>query len=662
MDLCIKKTLPLLLSTLLALPNGQARAEIGLLTSADGSVMGGAGQYPDGRNSSQAVVLWNPRTEKLIGRYGTEISNHTCAALSDDGTVLAIAGQVAEPESVQVPQNKSLGARGFASGFRDAFRKETPALYVWNTKTNKIVLKLELNGATVNALKFSPDGKTLAAGCNDCIIRAWDIPSGKSSKRLSGAELPITCLAFSSIDNNLYSKEDSQDRSVVRRWSIETGKQLSTFSIEVPIALTTPATSMKLSRNGDLLIIGNVFSILKIVDPSLGKETKTFDRSGAFALSPDGTTLAIADDCGKVNVRSLKTNSNVGSLVGHSDLPSPYNRVVFVEFCDKGLKLITGGTDGTFRIWDAASGKRLSTFQSIPSGITDTAFDATGKTLVTGSYRGEIQILDCPTGKKLREIQLTEPSEQIMLPPNKDLIVTKSEKSVQLYSIGTGRFVNKLATKGRVSAIDGSSDGEKIAVGLFNGNVDLFDTNGSALSQLVSGSAKPITCLRFSRDGSLIATGSQDGKVRLWSIPEGKLLFTLDSRDRINAIDFCSVNRQLVSVDSNGLLKLWDVDTGRLLSSFRLPQGNCCSIATTADGRRLATSSYSLQSPNFIRIWELPFAVPAPEILQIPTEMDLTPGLHFSPDGKFITGGSSFGRVQLWNTTTGQKRIISEFQ
>ncbi|MDZ4832267.1 MAG: WD40 repeat domain-containing protein [Candidatus Melainabacteria bacterium] len=654
----IKISLFLLLATSLALLGAPSKAEVGLLLGTDGNVMGGAGQYPDGRKT--AVVLWNLRTNELLGRYGTELWHHTCADLSGDGNLLAIAGQISDPQGAQIPRRASSGsATGFANGLDDAFRMQSPALYVWDLAANKIVLKLDCGTVNINAVKFSPDGKALAAAKKDHTIVTWEVPSGKLSKRFVGAEQEVSCLTFSSDGKSLFSREAGQQKSVVRRWSLESGKQLNSFDVDVPLALANPATSMKTSVDDKLIAVGNVFSTLKIIDPVSGKETKSFDRSAAFAFSPDGKVLALADENGKVHLRSLETDRNVSSLAGHSDLPSPYNRVVLVDFCQKGLNLITASNDGTFRVWDLASGKQLSTFQSVPSRIADTAFDTTGKVLATGSNRGELQLFDVTSGKKLKQIQVPEESAQILLPASKDIIVTRGEKSVQLYSIKTGDLSTKLPAI-RPTSMDGSSDGEQIAVGLSNGKTEIYDLNGKLLSQLISESAKPISCVRFSSDGKLIATGSQDCKVRLWSLPESKLLNTIASHNRnINAVEFCTGGKQLISADANGNLKLSDVTSGQLLTSFKLPQGNCCSLATTRDGTRFAASSYNLGAPNFTTIWTLPLSVESPKGFQIPTQMDLCPGLQFSPDGQSIVGGSSFGKIQIWNAKTGQKSTIS---
>jgi WD40 repeat protein len=654
----MKRTLAILLAAALTLTGSQSKAEVGLMLSSDGRVMGGEGHYPDGRKNMTAVVLWNLKTNELIGRYGTEISFQTCADLSSDGKLLAIAGQATEPQGTQSPPVRSnRSTSGFVSGFSEAFRKTSPALYVWDLSADKIILKLDCDVATVNAVKFAPDGKTIAAGCSDRTIRTWEIPSGKLSKKLVGAELELSCLAFSSDGKSLFSREAGQEESVIRKWSMESGKELNSYAIDVGIALINPATSMKISADNKILAIGNVFSSLKFTDLVAGKETKSFDGSGAFALSSDGKVLATADENGKVTLRSLETAHRIGSLEGHSDLPSPYNRVAYIDFLDNAVKLVTASMDGTFRVWDVASGKQLSTFQSIPSQIAGTAFDTTGKILATGSNRGELQIFDVSSGKKLKEIQVPEESAQVFLPQNQDLIVTRGEQSVRLYSIKTGNLAAKLPAR-RTSSMDCSSDGEKIAVGLLNGKTEIFDLNGKLLTQLASESLKPVSCVRFSPDGKQIATGSQDCKVRLWSLPEGNLLNTITSHNRnINAVEFCSGGKQLLSVDANGFLKLWDVSSGQMLASLRLPQGNCRSLATTSDGKRFAASSYNLSELNFIHIWELPLTVP-PKVFQIPTEMDLIPGLHFSPDGQSITGGSIFGKVQIWNTKTGHKTTI----
>ena len=70
------------------------------------------------------------------------------------------------------------------------------------------------HGQPVHACAFSPDGKTLATGCSDKIIRLWDAATGKEVQQLKGHQGAVTCIAFSANGQRLVSS--SSDEKVVR--------------------------------------------------------------------------------------------------------------------------------------------------------------------------------------------------------------------------------------------------------------------------------------------------------------------------------------------------------------------------------------------------------------------------------------------------------------
>ena len=80
-----------------------------------------------------------------------------------------------------------------------------------------------------------------------------------------------------------------------------------------------------------------------------------------------------------------------------------------------------------------------------------------------------------------------------------------------------------------------------------------------------------LTALAFSPDGKLLASGSEDKTIRLWRLPEGDLLKTLEGATRaVRSLVFTANGDLLVSADG-AALRLWKIeDLGQL---FRTPVG-----------------------------------------------------------------------------------------
>ena len=123
-------------------------------------------------------------------------------------------------------------------------------IHLWNIENGKRLRTLEGHTDMVNALTFSPDGKTLVSGSDDDTLRVWNAGTGRLRRTLAGHRNDVKAVVFSRDGKMLAS--GSKDASV-RLWDAETGRFLPTLR-------------------------GHVWEI------------------EAVAFSPDGKTVASADD------------------------------------------------------------------------------------------------------------------------------------------------------------------------------------------------------------------------------------------------------------------------------------------------------------------------------------------------------------------------------
>jgi len=171
------------------------------------------------------------------------------------------------------------------------------------------------------------------------------------------------------------------------------------------------------------------------------------------------------------------------------------------------------------------------------------------------------------------------------------------------------------------------------------------------LRATLKGHAKSVSTVTFSPEGKLLASGSDDGSVKIWDTTTGKEVKTLDGHEKVvGALAFSPDGTLLASGGSEGV-KIWDVATGQEKVVLNDSEGAFGGHVTfSPDGKVLAAGA-----PLEVGVWD---AATGKKLATIKGEHADSPWNHgrptFSADGKILVLGSGTfdgveGSVHLWN-------------
>ena len=226
--------------------------------------------------------------------------------------------------------------------------------------------------------------------------------------------------------------------------------------------------------------------------------------------------------------------------------------------------MISGGFDGTARIWDALTGECLVT-SSAPSATGAAAWTPDGQRVVTVGFdrTPSFWIWDASTFQQL----------------GSDI-------------------------KGDIVRIVFSPDDARVAFANAAGELAIADAATFDIStryqepkSLKGGTFGVYAVAWSSRQGQSPAGGNFAGDVRLWDVSTGQTLANLRATDSIQldqtitpvrTLHFSVDGRQLSSIAADGTFRTWDVSTGAILGSEQLPDAPIQATAWNSDGSRLA--------------------------------------------------------------------------
>jgi len=216
---------------------------------------------------------------------------------------------------------------------------------------------------------------------------------------------------------------------------------------------------------------------------------------------------------------------------------------------------------------------------------------------------------------------------------------------------------------GEVTSLAFSADGKVLATGGDDGYVRLWDprTGQQLPGAFRATGPRPVTWMAFGSRGHLLAFASPDqGKgteIRLWDTDTGSAVGApVRQGSLLTAAALSARGDLLASAGRNGLVRVWDQDTGDQLNPPLRPGGWVTKLAFSADGRLLATVS-DLRPGGAIQVWDSRTGQPVWPAHPLPSKAS---AVTFSPDGRLLAiayGGFDSGHrpgwVQLLNPLTG---------
>jgi eukaryotic-like serine/threonine-protein kinase len=246
-------------------------------------------------------------------------------------------------------------------------------------------------------------------------------------------------------------------------------------------------------------------------------------------------------------------------------------------------------------------------------------------------------------------------------PDGKIVASSGADQTVLIWRVADGALLFTLSRKssnfayGNTIAI--SPDGTMLAVGSAEGALALWSIPiaDGANSRKLEGHSKSIDCLAFSPDGKMLATGSSDCTVRVWQPSDGRLLRTLEwgvfSSFDVLAVAFSGDGSTLVGVNKFGDARLWLAEDGSVIRKFKQQlnsQGLLDRTAINADRVLMNQAG----AGRVVRLWGASDEV-VQHVLKGHSGKVLARSLVLSPDRTLIASGSYDLTIKMWRAADG---------
>ena len=460
------------------------------------------------------------------------------------------------------------------------------------------------------SVDFSPDGSRLACGFQDGTVRLWDVATRTEVANLEGHTDRIASVSFSP-DGALVAS-GSLDRSV-RLWDVSGQSEVAVLR-----GHAGPVRSVSFSPDGAALASGSSDRTVRLWDAATEELTSIIeehkDAVHSVTFSPDGALVSGAAD-GTVLLRDLETG-NAAGLSGHESLNS-------MAFSSDGVTVALGYRDGTIGLWDAATMARTATLEGHTARVNSVSFSPDGALLASGSSDNSVRLWDVVTRNMIGTLEGHGSwVASVSFSSDGTLLASGSlDKTVRLWEVGSRMQVGTL--EGHTDAVYGvsfSPDGAILAsAGGGDKTVKLWDVRTRNLIEALEGHESPIDVVSFSPDGRTLASGSHR-TLKLWETGTWEPIGVLEG-GRAVALSFSRDGTILASGSILGAVRLWDVASRRMIANLSGHAGLVHSVAFSDDGHVLASGA----SDGTVLLWDV-FRYIAPSVANPDFDGDGTVG------------------------------------
>ena len=218
--------------------------------------------------------------------------------------------------------------------------------------------------------------------------------------------------------------------------------------------------------------------------------------------------------------------------------------------------------------------------------------------------------------------------------------------NIELYNKEEEAYTSIATLKGHTEGIFSvtySPDGQQLASGSLDKTVGLWDPHTQHLISLLKGHTGGVFSVTYRPDGQQLASGSFDNTIGLWD-PHRQQLITLlrEHIGRVFSVTYSPDGQQLASGSEDKTVDLWDPHCQELIKLLNGHNGMVFSVTYRPDGQQLASGS----DDKTVGLWD-PRRQQLIKLLKGHT--DIIRSVTYSPDSQQLASGSGDNTVGLWD-------------
>ncbi len=543
-----------------------------IVYSPDGSQIASAGALGE-------VMIHDAKTGRPLQTFKPNLAEGKMIAFSPDNQYLLTSATDGAPMLWSVASGqihkvlhghsgKVLWTEFFPAGDRLITAGEDSSIRIWETASGLLLHTLLGHSQTVYAARVTPDGKRVISVGTDAETRVWDSRSGTLLQRVAHHQTAIKFAAIDPSGQYLLTIDDDLFPRLANAHIGMWGNQITRSSAVVSLSVVEDKLAV-IDENGSP---GNaiIAAGTRLTHTALPRDFMPSQLLGpnlhGFWLRSDSALRWYSFDQAEKSALGWQIQ-----LAGQSPIYSRRHDSIILLKRPDTITLLDPQTGGAAASGTLRNASPCNTAQGVQLRMI--AMTANRKLMAVGSMDGAVHLYQLPGFQFITAICLF---------PNE--VATKKYQRVVQEMLFTDQLLLVLSRGGELVQVDLTTflpqrrvalgnDGfamhkhpskPLIAIASHMSHIPILNIHDLSVKLNLTGHSKGFLSISFSHSGKQLASAGLDGTSRVWDTESGQLISTFEYHTgALNDVKYSADDREIFTAAQNGTVRIWDPLTGQ---------------------------------------------------------------------------------------------------
>lgn len=455
---------------------------------------------------------------------------------------------------------------------------------VLDVNSESAPIKLIGHAGTISAIQFAEKGNVVITADSEGCIKLWNSVTGKEILPINDEDKKRITSVDISFDRRMIVS--CSEDGTIKLWNTEARKEIGRkecYKDAIKKVSFSPDGQFVFFATNDIIRIWDIGEYIDKKKTLWGKQVFS-----PWTVCPKRNEIALSMYNSILVFNKLKSTISK-TLIGHS------NQICSIDYRYDGKQLVSASYDKCILVWDVITCKIVHRLLGHIGAVYKAKFSPDGRYIISLSEDQTVKLWDAESGECIRDYSSTAFGVDIAFNPNGDQFVSfdikEKKTAIIVRDLFTGKTLHCLSftdNKKRMS-LSFSPNGKEV---LFSeeGSIKKWNTVTGSVLPSAESHIGPIAALSYSFDGKEIMTVDFNGVIKIWDAKELSLVksFYIEEINSAGLGNACYLNKRVNNIPLSSFSKFIIWDKIKCIYRYDIDYTRITSVIASYDAKRFA--------------------------------------------------------------------------